>query len=129
MHAAVMPMSPLAAVGSYGGTSVEAGGDTRPSIDLSDEQALRAAVREHGAELYRFARRVLGDNGLAEEAVQETFLKAATGPPLRPGAGVAAHLAVRHPAQHDRRPRSVPRHPARFVGRERRRRGRGHVGG
>ena len=33
-------------------------------------------MRDHGAELYRFARRVLGDNGLAEEAVQETFVKA-----------------------------------------------------
>ncbi|MGH9117342.1 MAG: sigma-70 family RNA polymerase sigma factor [Acidimicrobiales bacterium] len=33
-------------------------------------------MREHGGELHRFARRVLGDNGLAEEAVQETFLKA-----------------------------------------------------
>jgi RNA polymerase sigma-70 factor (ECF subfamily) len=76
MHAAVMPMSRLAAVGGPGGPSVDATNDPRPAIDLNDEQALRAAVREHGAELYRFARRVLGDNGLAEEAVQETFLKA-----------------------------------------------------
>jgi RNA polymerase sigma-70 factor (ECF subfamily) len=83
MHAAVMPMSRLAAESGTSGMSgitidrtVEAVGHSRPSIDLNDEQALRAAVREHGAELYRFARRVLGDSGLAEEAVQETFLKA-----------------------------------------------------
>jgi RNA polymerase sigma-70 factor (ECF subfamily) len=76
MHAAVMPMSRLAAVSGPIGTSVDTTGDPRPAIDLNDEQALRAAVREHGAELFRFARRVLGDNGLAEEAVQETFLKA-----------------------------------------------------
>jgi RNA polymerase sigma-70 factor (ECF subfamily) len=76
MHAAVMPMSRLAAVSGLGRTTIDTTGDPRPAIDLNDEEALRAAVREHGAELYRFARRVLGDNGLAEEAVQETFLKA-----------------------------------------------------
>jgi RNA polymerase sigma-70 factor (ECF subfamily) len=76
MHAAVMPMSRLAAVSGPIGGTVDTTGEPRPAIDLNDEQALRAAVREHGAELYRFARRVLGDNGLAEEAVQETFLKA-----------------------------------------------------
>jgi RNA polymerase sigma-70 factor (ECF subfamily) len=79
MHAAVMQMSRLAAVSGTGGARIETmgdPGDARPAIDLNDEEALRAAVREHGAELYRFARRVLGDNGLAEEAVQETFLKA-----------------------------------------------------
>ena len=76
MHAAVMPMSRLAALSGTGGTRIDTVDDPRPAIDLNDEEALRAAVREHGAELYRFARRVLGDNGLAEEAVQETFLKA-----------------------------------------------------
>jgi len=43
---------------------------------LDSEDALRAAYRTHGAELYRFALRALNDDGLAEEAVQETFLKA-----------------------------------------------------
>jgi RNA polymerase sigma-70 factor (ECF subfamily) len=40
------------------------------------DAALRAVYAAHGAELYRFARRSLGDAGLAEEAVQETFLRA-----------------------------------------------------
>ena len=39
-------------------------------------EALRAVYAAHGAELYRFARRSLGDAGLAEEAVQETFVRA-----------------------------------------------------
>jgi RNA polymerase sigma-70 factor (ECF subfamily) len=45
---------------------------TRP---LPDE-ALRSVYATHGPELYRFARRSLGDAGLAEEAVQEAFLRA-----------------------------------------------------
>jgi RNA polymerase sigma-70 factor (ECF subfamily) len=40
------------------------------------DAALRAVYDAHGAELYRFARRSLGDAGLAEEAVQEAFLRA-----------------------------------------------------
>lgn len=40
------------------------------------DAALRAAYDAHGPELYRFARRSLGDAGLAEDAVQETFLRA-----------------------------------------------------
>jgi RNA polymerase sigma-70 factor, ECF subfamily len=43
---------------------------------LADEAALRAAYAAHGPELYRFAARALGDNGAAEEVVQETFLRA-----------------------------------------------------
>ncbi len=37
---------------------------------------LRAAYTAHGAELYRFALRSLKDRGLAEEAVQDTFVRA-----------------------------------------------------
>lgn len=40
------------------------------------DAALRAAYAAHGHELYRFARRSLGDAGLAEDAVQETFVRA-----------------------------------------------------
>ena len=44
--------------------------------DLSDDVGLRAAYAAHGSELYRFALRGLGDAGLAQDAVQETFLRA-----------------------------------------------------
>jgi len=40
------------------------------------DAALRSAYDAHGAELLHFARRSLGDSGLAEEAVQETFVRA-----------------------------------------------------
>ena len=40
------------------------------------DAALRAVYDAHGPELYRFARRSLGDVGLAEEAVQEVFVRA-----------------------------------------------------
>jgi RNA polymerase sigma-70 factor, ECF subfamily len=37
---------------------------------------LRVLYDLHGAEIFRFCLRLVGDRGLAEEAVQETFLKA-----------------------------------------------------
>ncbi|TCJ19925.1 sigma-70 family RNA polymerase sigma factor [Rubrobacter taiwanensis] len=40
------------------------------------EEEIRAAYREHAGELYRLALRSLGDRGLAEEVVQETFVRA-----------------------------------------------------
>jgi RNA polymerase sigma-70 factor, ECF subfamily len=43
---------------------------------LSDERDVRDAYTAHSGELYGFAVRSLGDPGLAEEAVQETFLRA-----------------------------------------------------
>jgi len=43
---------------------------------LDEEDGVRAAYRAYGAELFGFASRSLGDHGLAEEAVQETFLRA-----------------------------------------------------
>jgi RNA polymerase sigma-70 factor (ECF subfamily) len=43
---------------------------------LSDERDVREAYAAHAGELYGFAVRSLGDAGLAEEAVQETFLRA-----------------------------------------------------
>lgn len=45
--------------------------NSSPALD--DEAGLRAAYAAHGAELYRMAHRALNDDGLAEEAVQETF--------------------------------------------------------
>jgi RNA polymerase sigma-70 factor (ECF subfamily) len=43
---------------------------------LDDDAVLRAAYQEHAAELLGFAARSLHDEGLAEEAVQETFVRA-----------------------------------------------------
>ena len=44
--------------------------------DLTTEESVRASYLAHGAELYRLAWATLHDPGLAEEAVQETFLRA-----------------------------------------------------
>jgi RNA polymerase sigma-70 factor (ECF subfamily) len=43
---------------------------------LTREREVREAYAAHGAELYRFALRSLEDEGMAEEAVQETFIRA-----------------------------------------------------
>ena len=43
---------------------------------LTHERDVREAYTAHAGELYGFAVRSLGDAGLAEEAVQETFLRA-----------------------------------------------------
>lgn len=47
--------------------------DTESSGSIED---LRVLYDLHGAEIFRFCNRLLGDRGLAEEAVQETFLRA-----------------------------------------------------
>jgi RNA polymerase sigma-70 factor, ECF subfamily len=47
-----------------------------PPGALTRERDVREAYAAHAGELYGFARRSLGDAGLAEEAVQETFLRA-----------------------------------------------------
>ena len=43
---------------------------------MGTDDGVRAVYAAHGDELYRFALRSLGDRGLAEEAVQETFVRA-----------------------------------------------------
>jgi RNA polymerase sigma-70 factor (ECF subfamily) len=45
-------------------------------VAVLPDDALRAAYEAHGPELYRFARRSLGDPALAEDAVQEAFVRA-----------------------------------------------------
>jgi RNA polymerase sigma-70 factor (ECF subfamily) len=45
-------------------------------MTIAGEQGLREAYAAHGGELFGFAQRSLGDSGLAEEAVQETFVRA-----------------------------------------------------
>lgn len=44
--------------------------------ESADEAGLQAAFVSYGGELFGFARRSLGESGLAEEAVQETFMRA-----------------------------------------------------
>lgn len=47
-----------------------------PRGALTREREVREACAAHSGELYSFAARSLGDTGLAEEAVRETFLRA-----------------------------------------------------
>src|SRR6476660_6322805 len=56
------------------GGMIQLGTSTRGA--LSRERDVREAYAAHSGELYGFAMRSLGDPGLAEEAVQETFLRA-----------------------------------------------------
>jgi RNA polymerase sigma-70 factor (ECF subfamily) len=51
-------------------------GRMRSGSFILDDMAIRAAYTAHAGELYGFAYRSLGDGGLAEEAVQETFVRA-----------------------------------------------------
>lgn len=46
------------------------------AVEAADAAGLRAAFLAHGNELYRYARRSLGDAGAAEDLVQETFVRA-----------------------------------------------------
>ena len=48
----------------------------RSPLVLADEASVAAAYRAHGPELYRAAYRSLSDGPLAEEAVQEVFVRA-----------------------------------------------------
>jgi RNA polymerase sigma-70 factor, ECF subfamily len=43
---------------------------------LDDDRTVRSVYAAHGGELYRFALSALDDPGAAEEAVQETFVRA-----------------------------------------------------
>ena len=49
---------------------------TRVVTDLSTPEQVRAAYAAHGEELYRLSLRALGDAHGAQDAVQETFLRA-----------------------------------------------------
>ena len=43
---------------------------------LHNDDSVRSAYQAHGAELYRFCHGMLGDSGMAEDAVQECFVRA-----------------------------------------------------
>jgi RNA polymerase sigma factor (sigma-70 family) len=49
---------------------------TRRRFRAGDSEAVRAVYREYGRLVYAVAARALGDPGLAEEVVQQTFVKA-----------------------------------------------------
>jgi len=60
-----------------GQADVEPDDGRRPSAPgAGGIEDLRVLYDIHGAEIFRFCCRLLGDQGLAEEAVQETFLRA-----------------------------------------------------
>lgn len=48
----------------------------RNDSPVLDDVAIRAAYTAHAGEMFGFATRSLGDRGLAEDAVQETFVRA-----------------------------------------------------
>ncbi len=50
--------------------------DTRAGFSAGDPDAIRAVYRSYGKLVFAVAHRVLGDRGLAEEATQETFVRA-----------------------------------------------------
>ncbi len=50
--------------------------DLRARFRQGDPDAVRSVYRSHGRLVYAVAYKVLGDRGLAEEAVQQTFVKA-----------------------------------------------------
>ena len=50
--------------------------DLRARFRQGDPEAVRSIYRSHGRLVYAVAYKVLGDRGLAEEAVQQTFVKA-----------------------------------------------------
>jgi RNA polymerase sigma-70 factor (ECF subfamily) len=50
--------------------------DLRARFREGDPDAVREVYRSHGRLVYAVAYKVLGDRGLAEEATQQTFVKA-----------------------------------------------------
>ncbi|HUY24747.1 MAG TPA: sigma-70 family RNA polymerase sigma factor, partial [Candidatus Saccharimonadales bacterium] len=62
--------------GILGARRDESKGATADTHETPDRDRLGAAFEAHRGELFGFARQALGDRELAEEAVQETFVRA-----------------------------------------------------
>lgn len=65
-----------AVVGAGCGAPGRAQARSSTGVSLGDDAGVRAAYAAHGGELYRFALRSVGEQAGAEDAVQETFLRA-----------------------------------------------------
>lgn len=99
-----------------GGSAGSAGADAPAGPDLAREDGLRAAWQAHAGELLGYARRALGDPASADEAVQETFLRAWRAAssydrsrPLRPWLFTILRHVVVDEAR-SRRGRALPQH-------------------
>lgn len=84
---------------------------------LAGEQEVRDAYAAHGAELYRFAVHATGDRALAEDLVQEVFLRAwRARASYDPGTGglrawlfaITRNVIVDHARSRSVRPRTQP---------------------
>jgi len=62
--------------GPEGTSAVNAAARTDPCAGLCDPAGFRAAYATHSGQLLGYCARELGDRGLAEEIVQETFVRA-----------------------------------------------------
>lgn len=51
------------------------GEDLHPSHSAASDAALAALIDEHSGSVYRLARSIVGDPGLADDVTQETFIK------------------------------------------------------
>lgn len=72
----VLPAGRLLQVTASGGSEPQAGPGSASAPWLADEEGLDRAFLDYRAEMAGLARRVLGSPDLAEEAVQETFVRA-----------------------------------------------------
>jgi RNA polymerase sigma-70 factor (ECF subfamily) len=69
VHDRALPAGPGAGIGLAACASID-------EVSLTSEADFRAAYRAHSRELYAVALRGLNDRGMAEDAVQETFIRA-----------------------------------------------------
>lgn len=70
------PSTPSPAVPPAAPSGISSGTPAQPAPDMHSAAGIAAAYRDMGRPLFRFALRSLGDRGRAEDAVQETFVRA-----------------------------------------------------